>query len=105
MAGPLLGPAAHRLRRGTSVAAGVDVGLPAGILVGEGGGVYGLRSIADTMDPPYCRFEIACGLALLCLVGVTLLRRPAPLAAAGFAAVAVAAVFVALYGLDLLRLL
>jgi len=43
--------------------------------------------------------------ALLCLVGVTRLRRPAPLAAAGCTAVAVAAVFVALYSLDLLSLL
>lgn len=103
LVGPPLGLAAQWLRGADPVRAALGVGLPAGVLIGEG--VYGLRYISGTTYPPYWRFEIACGVALLVAVSALRLRRPVPMTLSALAAGAVAVALVGAYTADLLALL
>ncbi|MRX44682.1 DUF6518 family protein [Agromyces kandeliae] len=69
-AGPVVGCAAHALRRrGMQLALGTSV--LAGILVGEG--VYGLTVVADTTSPVWWWIEVAVGSAVL-VAGVLRVR-------------------------------
>jgi hypothetical protein len=84
------------------VAAAVGVGAISGVLIGEG--VYGLAYISDTTYTPYWWVELAAGVALLALGGVSRLPQiPAATSAGVCAATAVA--FVAVYSLDLIGVL
>ncbi|HEX6956175.1 MAG TPA: DUF6518 family protein [Agromyces sp.] len=69
LAGPVVGVAAHALRRGPMPSA-VGAGLLAGILVGEG--VYGLTVIAATTSPVYWWAVIGLGAALVLATAVRL---------------------------------
>ncbi|WP_165307345.1 DUF6518 family protein, partial [Agromyces binzhouensis] len=70
LAGPVVGCAAHALRRrGMQLALGTSV--LAGILVGEG--VYGLTVVAETTSPVWWWIEIAVGAAVL-VAGVLRVR-------------------------------
>lgn len=67
LTGPVVGTAAHAVRRPVRPAA-IGAGVLAGILVGEG--VYGLTVVADTTSPVYWWIAIALGAALVTAVAV-----------------------------------
>lgn len=74
VAGPVIGCAAHALRRGRYQAA-LGAGVLAGSLIGEG--VYGLTVVAETTSPVSWWVAIAMGAALA--VGTSIrLRAPLP---------------------------
>jgi hypothetical protein len=70
VAGPLVGWAADRLRRGGLLAAGVGAGIVGGILVGEA--VHGIRDLTYSSPHPYWRVQLVLGIVLA--VGMTLWR-------------------------------
>lgn len=101
IAGPVVGVAAHALRRSARSAA-IGAGVLAGILVGEG--VYGLTVVGDTTSPVYWWVVIALGAALVAAVAVRIRAlTPAAGAAGGLVlvllliTVTVAAAFVAAF--------
>lgn len=101
--GPLVGLGAHWAKTRRDALAAVGIGGMAGLLVGEG--VYGLWYIAATTYPPYWWGSIIAGLMLLAGgVALRLKRVPTAMVAAGVCA-ATAAVFIAVYGIDLISLL
>jgi hypothetical protein len=73
VAGPVLGLAAYRVRRGSAAQAAIAGAVPAAMLILEG--CYGLTVIADTTYPPYWWGEISCGLVVLATILVTAGRR------------------------------
>jgi hypothetical protein len=87
-AGPVVGAAAHALRRG-SILAAVGTGVLAGILIGEG--IYGLTVISATTSPVYWWIAIALGTSLLIGMLIRLRRGRATLTALGVAIVGAAA--------------
>jgi hypothetical protein len=84
VAGPLVGWAADRLRRGGLLAGGVGAGIVGGILVGEA--VHGIRDLTYSSPHPYWRVQLVLGVVLA--VGMTLwrARRDFPGAALALAA-------------------
>lgn len=102
VAGPPLGVSAYWVRGARQMLAAAGIGVPAGVLIGEG--IYGLRYIADTTYPPYWWLEIAFGVALLCAVAVIRLRSLRLIALSLVAALTVAAAFVTIYSQNLLAL-
>lgn len=103
LVGPVLGLAAYWLRAGNATRAALGVGVPVGVLVGEG--VYGLSYISATTYPPYWRFEIACGVSLLVVVSARRLRLPGPIMVAALVAAAVGVASLLAYTADLIALL
>jgi hypothetical protein len=68
VAGPLIGLAADRLRRGVPILGGVGAGILGGIVVGEA--AYGIRKLTYSSPHPYWRVQIVVGVVLT--VGLTL---------------------------------
>ncbi len=87
-AGPVVGAAAHALRRG-SILAAVGTGVLAGILIGEG--IYGLTVISATTSPVYWWIAIVLGTSLLIGMLIRLRSGRATLIALGVAIVGAAA--------------
>ncbi|WP_156156004.1 DUF6518 family protein [Demequina phytophila] len=95
VAGPVIGLAAHALRRPAREAA-VGAGVLSGVLVGEA--VYGLTVIADTTSPVFWWICAAAGVILLGAMCARLARPGAIVLACGTSA-AVAGAFVVAYRL------
>lgn len=93
LTGPVVGAAAHALRRPAWPAA-IGAGVLAGTLVGEG--VYGLTVIADTTSPVYWWLVLVLGAAVAVAVAVRIRSAPA-IAALGVIAAGAAAAFVAAF--------
>ncbi len=102
LVGPVLGLAAHEVRRGSPTRAALGVATMSGVLVGEG--AYGLRYIADTTYPPYWWGSIVVGIALLVVIAAVRLRGALPIAIAAAVTAIVAVAFVALYSGELFQL-
>lgn len=98
-AGPVLGLSAHCVRFGSGRIAALSAGLPAGILLGEG--VYGLRAISATTNPPYWWAQMIIGTLLLVVIATTRLRQMRLVALAAVGTVIVALAFAAIYSADL----
>jgi hypothetical protein len=88
--GPVVGVAAHALRRRPMEAA-VGAGVLAGILIGEG--AYGLAVVAETTSPVYWWAVIVLGAALVVAMAVRL-RSAVPVALMGFTTAVVAGAFI-----------
>lgn len=65
--GPVVGTAAHALRRG-GLAPAIGAAVISGILIGEG--AYGLTLIATTTSPVWWWIQIGVGLAVLVATGI-----------------------------------
>lgn len=103
VAGPVLGLAAHLVRRGEGLLAGAACGVPAGLLVGES--LYGMLFVAATTSPTYWVVEVVAGVVLLVVLAAARLRRRTEVAAAVLTAALVAGVVLGLLAGDLLSLL
>ncbi len=100
--GPVLGIAAHEVRRGPPMSAALGIAVMSGILVGEG--AYGLLYIAETTNPLYWWSSIGVGIGLLVGVFLRRLRQRRPVAVAVMATAVVATAFVLLYSGDFIGL-
>jgi hypothetical protein len=94
VAGPLVGWAADRLRRGGRVAGGIGAGVVGGILVGEA--VHGIRDLTYSSPHAYWRVQLALGVAVAIVPPLWRARRD-PLG--GIPALAAALVACAVIGL------
>lgn len=93
LVGPVIGVAAHALRR-APIPAAAGAGVLAGILVGEG--VYGLTVVAETTSPVYWWAVIALGAALVVATAVRL-RAVRPVLVLGVVTAVVAGGFLLAY--------
>lgn len=100
--GPFLGLAASWIKTDRPIFNALGAGGITGLLVGEG--VYGLRYISDSTYPPYWWAQIACGAALLIWAVARRIRRARLIALAVGINLLIAALFVALYRLNLIAL-
>jgi hypothetical protein len=84
VAGPLVGWAADRLRRGAPLAGGIGAGIVGGILVGEA--VHGIRDLTYSSPHTYWRVQLILGIVLTLAPTLWRARRDPGLAAPALAA-------------------
>lgn len=100
--GPVLGVAAHAVRRGALVPSALGTGLVAGVMLGES--LYGVTEVAGTTSPVYWSLQAVGALVLLALASRRQARAFAHLRLATATAVVVALAFWSVYRLDLFGL-
>ncbi|CAN5774375.1 hypothetical protein BH10ACT1_BH10ACT1_22180 [soil metagenome] len=98
--GPVVGLAAHALRRGSPPLAALATGSLVGVATGEG--IYGLTVVGNTTSPWFWRGQIVLAVGALAVAAATRLRTWPLIGAAVGVAAAVAIAFVAVYRMDLL---
>lgn len=100
--GPFLGLGANWIKTDRPIFNALGAGGITGLLIGEG--VYGIRYISDSTYPPYWWAQIALAIVLLIWAAAQRLRQARLLALAVGVNLVVAALFVALFQLDLIAL-
>lgn len=93
--GPLVGLGAHWARSRRDLWAGLGVGGPTGVLLGEG--VYGLTVVSATTPAAYWWGSVLLGVLVATVASTVWLRGPTARLVAPVVAAAVAGAFVALY--------
>lgn len=100
--GPVLGVAAHAVRRGALVPSAIGTGLVAGVMLGES--LHGVTTIGDSTSPVYWTLQAIGALVLLTAISRRVPRTFVHLRLATATAVVVALGFWSVYRLDLFPL-